>query len=1427
MAALPKPSPPSASLADASFDWIVEEKVGDGASGTVYRVRHRVSGEPAALKVAKLGDAEALREASVVAQTQRRWGPRLLDLGVVPEGSDELPAGARFVATTWAPGTPLDATGSSRTRKESERLAAVVAHGVGRALAELHELGVRHGDVKPANVLVEAAELRGRDRASERGCTLIDLGLAGAVGAERVRGATPRYLAPELRLSLDEAGPEADLYALGLMLAEVLDPGVARSRDPRTAMREWGAVASGPAGWAEALVAESPGGRPAARWVAEQAARWLGLQKDPSEEAEAREAQVARTYLRARTRELQSGRTLADDVTGPPRAWLEQAIAWATKLASRAGIGDIATIVPGGTLGPMSPLARARWLVLLIGPVAASWPLTIDLGTDAELADRLVAFARESPAQAWTLDDLRGRRERTLAHGAADAHAPTSSDSERAARLARELSRPLPDDRILAVAEQELRAGRVPAELALDLSAALMRQGELGRAWIALTGLPGAEADALRAEVARRRGDIEGARRAASLAAEAEDGEARATARAILARLAWDSGDLVQAERHLVGVRGPRVAEVRALIDYRRGDPEAGLRAVRLALTETRDAEACARLEATRGMLEHARGDAETSLAAFSRAVELATRNGAVVEEATYLTGEAAAATDAGDLARALASATRAALLWERLGRRGFAARAWLSRAAALATVGAVHAADEAADEARARAAESGDAKASVYARWASVEAREPGDPRARSEAILADTELSAMAQGEGEDSLRSAARLLVWAPDAVTDARVRELDALAASASVPARWEWWGARAASFVRGRRAGLAPSQVLGALLALVDARAPLASRGPALFAGARLATELGDGDAARRLQLARREAATKLRTGTPAALRAGLGAVAWAHEALPEAGDVALAPGQVAQLESIVRALGARDRLRPLLDQVLDTMVLWSGVERGLLLLKAPDDRLVVRAARNLARADLKGEQLALSQGIARRALASGEAIVATDAFASLGDLHASVHALKLRSVLAVPLVARGESLGVVYLDDRARKGAFGPAELAWVRLVASQAATAIADARDQVLLKRAVRRAERAKSQLEALLRERDAELDATRAELLLTRDGAETRYRYDAIAGRSEPMRAMLGLLDRVTGSDVPVLLVGESGTGKELVARALHANGPRSRRPFVSENCASVPETLLETTLFGHVKGAFTGASSTRAGLFDIADGGTLLLDEIGEMSLGMQAKLLRVLQDGEVRPVGGDRTRKVDVRIIGATHRDLEAMVASGAFREDLFYRLNVITVRIPPLRERPEDVPLLAAHFVSKHAPGRPIRFTRAAMNKLSAFAWPGNVRQLENEVRRAIVLASDQRDPSDPRDPSKEGRIDVVELSADVVRGGPAAARGARLDLRSRVDVLEAELVREALEKTRGNQTKAAQALGLSRFGLQKMIKRLKIDARPK
>jgi serine/threonine-protein kinase PknK len=412
----------------------------------------------------------------------------------------------------------------------------------------------------------------------------------------------------------------------------------------------------------------------------------------------------------------------------------------------------------------------------------------------------------------------------------------------------------------------------------------------------------------------------------------------------------------------------------------------------------------------------------------------------------------------------------------------------------------------------------------------------------------------------------------------------------------------------------------------------------------------------------------------------------------------------------------------------------------------------------------------------------------------------------SVHALKLRSVLALPLIARGEVLGVVYLDDRLRKGAFGPRELSWAQTIVQLAAVAILDARQNVLLRRAARRAQRASAELAEALAKREAEVDTLARELAQQRTGRATRHRYDRIIGDSEPIQKLLSIVDRVTASDVPVLIFGESGSGKELLARAIHENGPRSSRPFVSENCGAIPEGLLESALFGHVRGAFTGADRPRAGLFEVADRGTLFLDEIGEMSLPMQTKLLRVLEDGMVKPLGSDRARKVDVRVVAATHRDLEAMVKARTFREDLYYRLNIVPLRIPPLRARTSDIPLLVQHFVKAHAKGMDLRLTKAALAKLLSYAWPGNVRQLENEVRRAIVLC--------------DGVIDAEHLSPEVGGARTTARVPDGLNVRERIDALEVELVQKALERTKGNQTQAAKLLGLSRFGLQKMMKRL-------
>ena len=237
---------------------------------------------------------------------------------------------------------------------------------------------------------------------------------------------------------------------------------------------------------------------------------------------------------------------------------------------------------------------------------------------------------------------------------------------------------------------------------------------------------------------------------------------------------------------------------------------------------------------------------------------------------------------------------------------------------------------------------------------------------------------------------------------------------------------------------------------------------------------------------------------------------------------------------------------------------------------------------------------------------------------------------------------------------------------------------------------------------------------------------------------------GDSAPMRAVFGLIERVAASDVPVLIQGETGTGKELVAKALHENSARRKKPFLAENCAAVPPNLLESELFGHTKGSFTGAIADRAGHFVAADGGTVFLDEIGDMPLAMQAKLLRVLQEGEVRPVGSNKTLRVNVRIVAASNKDLAAMVREKAFREDLYFRLNVVTIRLPPLRERPGDVAHLARAFAARmeQEVGKAVRLSDEAIDLLARWSWPGNVRELENAMRRAAVFAKGEIGPQD-------------------------------------------------------------------------------------
>ncbi len=303
----------------------------------------------------------------------------------------------------------------------------------------------------------------------------------------------------------------------------------------------------------------------------------------------------------------------------------------------------------------------------------------------------------------------------------------------------------------------------------------------------------------------------------------------------------------------------------------------------------------------------------------------------------------------------------------------------------------------------------------------------------------------------------------------------------------------------------------------------------------------------------------------------------------------------------------------------------------------------------------------------------------------------------------------------------------------------------------------------------------------------------------------HKGFIGDSKAMQDVFVTIGKVASTSATVLITGESGTGKELAARAIHYGGPRSSAPFVPVNCGGIPEALLESELFGHVKGAFTGADESRAGFFHAADGGTIFLDEVSDMSLAMQVKLLRVLQDKEVCMVGSSRSRKVDVRILAATNRDLQGLVRKGLFREDLFYRLNVITIFIPPLRERGDDILLLARHFVTKFATESgqsPLRFSDKALQSLRSYNWPGNVRELENVIQHLVVMTDG----------------DVIEVP-DL----PALMRFSALrepGLKRTLAEVEAEYISNVLSSVDGNKTLAAQILGINRKTLREKLRKI-------
>jgi len=516
--------------------------------------------------------------------------------------------------------------------------------------------------------------------------------------------------------------------------------------------------------------------------------------------------------------------------------------------------------------------------------------------------------------------------------------------------------------------------------------------------------------------------------------------------------------------------------------------------------------------------------------------------------------------------------------------------------------------------------------------------------------------------------------------------------------------------------------------------------------------------------------------------------------------------------------SLLRAAQALAEVRglePLLGRIMDEVTRVLGADRStLFLLDAAQKELWSKIAQ---RAEIREIRLPVGKGLAGHVAKTGTAIAVDDAYEDPRFTPETDRATgyRTRSVACAPITTPdGRTIGVLEVMNKL-EGVFDPDDVRLLTAFASFSGVAIENARLFEENRRKAEEIEALNGQLREALERQARRLVQVEQELGTARRELRETSEHRNIVGRSAAIAELHRMIDKVSATDAPVLIQGESGTGKELVARAIHFGSRRAAAPFVSENCAAVAETLLEAELFGHRKGAFTGADRDRKGLFEQANGGSLFLDEVGDMSLDMQKKILRALQEGEIRAVGARESHKVNVRIIAASNRELEQLMTEKKFREDLFYRLNVIRLTIPPLRDRREDIPLLVDHFLDLQSreSGQPRREVDAeAMRALVRYDWPGNVRQLQNEIRRAAIMG--------------DGLIVLDHLSPGVRSGTRSLreslpARGTTL--KAAKQALERRMILEALKRSGGNAAAAARELGLHRPQVSALMKKHRIQ----
>ena len=490
------------------------------------------------------------------------------------------------------------------------------------------------------------------------------------------------------------------------------------------------------------------------------------------------------------------------------------------------------------------------------------------------------------------------------------------------------------------------------------------------------------------------------------------------------------------------------------------------------------------------------------------------------------------------------------------------------------------------------------------------------------------------------------------------------------------------------------------------------------------------------------------------------------------------------PQHIDSLLEVSQTLMKREDTAGVIEDLLDIAMETLKAERGFLVIQSEqEDEPILRSARNIEVNKLDDNRN-ISFSIIKEVIRQKKPILTKDASVDSrfqGQESIKIHGI--RSVACVPLLKENQSLGALYVDSRGFQDIFNQETINYMTVVASFAALALDN----------------------ALKLEKLEEQNRILSEDISRQKG------FSGIIGTSTAISRVFDLLPRIAPSQLPVLILGESGTGKELIARALHNNSPRRDKPFLAVYCGNIPENLLESELFGHAKGAFTGATSAKKGMLELADGGTFLLDEIADIPLNLQTKLLRFLQESEIRPVGDNVIRRVNVRILAATNKNILEMVESGAFREDLFYRLNVLTLKVPSLRERIEDIPLLALYFLEKHCKlnEKPLlRIGKKTLKLLQMNDYPGNIRELENIIARAVVMCTGDK-------------IDMDDIVFDKnMNGLPAAKKShSSLDMKTAMK----EHARKVLNLTNGNRSEAKRLLNISRTYLYTLIDEMKED----